>query len=98
MPNKATICLWVLNVRHDANIIVNSRLAGNKPSHFCDILAFLQENHQLFQFMAEEDPEFIRDQYLADAGLITNTTGQMDDATRIRELQRRELEEAQLQD
>ena len=60
MPSKASVCLWVLNVRHDANIIVNSRLAGNKQLHFKDLISFVQENHQLFQFMAEEDPEYMR--------------------------------------
>ena len=60
MPAKATLCLWVLNVRHDANIIVNSRLAGNKQNHFHELISFLQENHQLFQYMAEEDPEYLR--------------------------------------
>ena len=72
MPQRATLCLWVLNVRHDHNIVANSRLAGNKLSQFSksQVLQFLEENYSLYQILIEEDPEYLRMQYLQDAGLV----------------------------
>lgn len=77
-PAEARVALFVLFVHHDANIQVASRLAGRGLGDFSASLVsqFLDENMQLFNLIAEEDPEYRRVSILQDAGLLPVTPGQ----------------------
>ena len=60
LPSRAKVSLWVVFVQHDQNLQVNSRLAGRSSADFSPsrVNDFLSENLSLFQFLAEEDPEY----------------------------------------
>jgi hypothetical protein len=52
--------MWILNVKHDMTVQINSRIMGTQDRGFdpLQLGQFLQENLSLFQIMTEEDPEY----------------------------------------
>ena len=66
LPEGATIGFWVLIVKHDNTIQINSRLTGGSDSSMLHITDFLNENLSHFQIVAEEDPHYQGMQLLQD--------------------------------
>lgn len=60
MPEDSYLTMWILNVKHDMTVQINSRITGTQERGFDPIQLgqFLQENLSLFQIMIEEDPEY----------------------------------------
>ena len=59
-PSHALMSLWVLIVRPNNHIQINSRLAGREDEFREEsFLNFLTENLSLFHIMNEEDPEYL---------------------------------------
>jgi hypothetical protein len=64
-PPHATMSMWSLVVRHDNNISIISRLAGQGDEFRSEsLINYLTENLNLFHIMCEEDPEYQREQIL----------------------------------
>ena len=58
-PADAIFSMWVMVVRHNNEISINSRLAGHSDEFRQDkLITFLTENLSLFSIMAEEDPGY----------------------------------------
>jgi hypothetical protein len=70
-PPNATVSMWALVVRHDNNISIISRLAGQQDEFRSEsLINYLTENLNLFHVICEEDPEYARESVLID-GKIT---------------------------